>query len=89
VHLAHQELCELAAAARQACHIAWAADHAKDGDLLVLAGVDAVEVARERISRMRDRKFLVAIEAHRVAAAVPEAWSTGLVAGRTLTQDGT
>jgi Kef-type K+ transport system membrane component KefB len=70
--------------------MAWAYDHLQPNDLIVLPGVDAAEEALERIPGMAERKFLVAVAAHpAVAAAAPETVrSTGLVAGRTLTQVG-
>jgi Kef-type K+ transport system membrane component KefB len=70
--------------------MAWAKDHLKADDLLVLPGIDAAEEALARIPGMPDHSFLVAVAAHPAAAApAPEIRSSGLVVGRALTQAGT
>ncbi len=69
--------------------MAWAHQFLRPSDLVVLPGIDAAEDALARVPAMPDHRFLVAVAAHpAVAAAAPEVRSSGLVAGRTLTQAG-
>jgi hypothetical protein len=66
----------------------WVRDNAKDGDLLMLPGIDAAHEAFERITWLSGGRFVVAIAAHGAPAPARAERSGGLVVGRSLTEAG-
>jgi hypothetical protein len=67
--------------------LGWARDHAKDGDVLVLPGLQAVRDALARFPTLADARFLVAIASQAATAAAQEEEKVPRwVAGRSLSE---
>ena len=66
--------------------LGWAKDNAKETDLLVLCGVDAAREALKRMPGLDQERFLVAVAAHGNGKQAHEEPSTGVLVGRSLTE---
>jgi len=65
--------------------LAWAHENIRSSDLLLFPGLDVARRALERVPRLSQTRFLVAVAAHGVTVADAER-APDLVVGRSLTE---
>jgi hypothetical protein len=66
--------------------LGWFKENGRDGDLLVLAGLDAASQALDRLPGLAEKRFLVAIGAHGRAAVHTEEGLAQVALGRSVTE---
>jgi Kef-type K+ transport system membrane component KefB len=67
--------------------LAWAKEHARDTDLCILAGLDAAREALERDPHFAAQRFMVAVVAHQGGVETHADDGSGLVVGRSITEE--